>query len=222
MNIIKLDGVVGKEILATAFISRLNSMTGDVVIHLNSEGGSVFEGVEMYNALKSYTKGKTTVILNALVASIASYFAMGADEVQVYDNSTFMIHNAHTVSQGDYKSFMKTAEVLKGVTQLMRIAYVAKSGKTLSDITSMLDEETYLFGEQIIEHGFADKVIESGTELAAIAAIDTAKEKIVSCANNCKSRFETEINEVAALLSENEEQKKLNDEAKKILKEVIQ
>lgn len=220
MKIIKLDGVVGESILAKDVIAALKASSGDITINLNSAGGGVFDGVEIFNAIRNYDKGEITIIVGSLVASIASYFAMAADKVLVNDNSTLMIHNAHTISQGDYNSFEKTAKTLEGVTQLMRAAYSKRSGKSIEAIKIMLDKETFIFGEDIVAQGFADGVIVSGAEFKAEIAIKDAKEYIVSCANNCKIRFESDGDKVSALLESDKEQIERNKQAQQILKEV--
>jgi len=222
MKIIKLEGIIGKEIIAKVVVDEIKASVGDITINLSSAGGVLFDGIEIFNAIRNYDKGRIVIVGGSLVASIASYFAMAADEFVVYDNSTFMIHNAHTVSQGDYVAFTKTVEILEGVTALMRDAYVAKSGKTLEAIKTMLDKETYIFGADIVSQGFADRVLVSGAEFSAITAVDDAKEKIINCANNCESRFESESEKISALLAADEKQLELNKEAQKILREVTQ
>jgi ATP-dependent Clp protease protease subunit len=116
MQQIKINGEIGFEVLAGDIEEVLNNANGDIELLIDSPGGSVFEGVTIFNLLRDYNKGKITATINGVAASMASYIAMVADELKVYDNSTFMIHNAWGITIGDYRDMQKTAEILQGLT----------------------------------------------------------------------------------------------------------
>jgi len=95
MNEIVIDGVIGGwDVDAKEIVSQLTNMTGDVTIKLNSVGGSVIDGITIYNALKAYDKGEIIVEIGAVAASIASYIALAGDLTTAKSNSVYMIHNA--------------------------------------------------------------------------------------------------------------------------------
>src|SRR5258707_661628 len=85
---------------ANDFIQELSQLNADAIrLHLNSPGGDVFDGIAIYNALKSST-AQITVQVDALAASIASVIAMAGDRVEVANNAQFMIHDARGVGLG--------------------------------------------------------------------------------------------------------------------------
>ncbi len=218
MKIIKLSGEVGWDIVAEDFSKQLDESTGDIMLHIDSPGGSVFQGVQIFNAIRDYKNGTIIAVVNSLAASIASYFALAADEVHAYDNSTYMIHNASTWSWGDFRELRKSADIVEGLTNLLIKAYVAKTGKPKSDIIAMLNDETYLFGEEILQNGFVDKILDSETENDKSSLVAVNTNKIAACVGNCKGRFEDEREKVAALLMRDVVKNKYADEADKIIK----
>ncbi len=221
MKLIKIIGVIGDDITAEMFTEKLESLAGDITIHIDSPGGSVFDGVSIYNAIRAYSLGKVTVIIDSVCASIASYIALAGDTVQVHDNSAYMIHNAHTGVRGDAQSFENTAKTLRGVNDVMLAAYHKKSGISKEKIANYMNNETYFFGEDIITYGFADKLI--GTKMTASIEELTllAKEKVTTCTANCKNRPTDQIEKVARLLYKEEiKPNALALEAKKIMEEL--
>ena len=83
---------------------------GDVTIHLDSPGGSVTDGLSIYNALMGYD-GKVTVHVDTLSASIASVMMCAADHVIVNSNAKVMIHRAWSVAMGDCREFRQLADI---------------------------------------------------------------------------------------------------------------
>ena len=78
---------------------------------INSPGGSVFEGMTIYNLLAAHP-AKVVVHVDGLAASIASVIAMAGDTINIADNAMIMIHDAWGVGIGTADEIRKTAEVL--------------------------------------------------------------------------------------------------------------
>src|SRR5699024_11157947 len=94
---------------------QLKEINGqDVTIEINSPGGSVFAGSEIYTAFKSY-KGNVTVKIVGLAASAASVIAMAGNTVQISPTAQIMIHNSSVGVGGDRNTMAHTAEFLKGI-----------------------------------------------------------------------------------------------------------
>jgi len=133
----------------------------DIAVELSSFGGGFFEGIQIMNALRQYS-GKVTVHLNSIVASAATIISMGADQIIARPSSVFMIHNAISVEYGDYVAMRKKADELEGYTKIIADEYAKKTGKDLEEIRRMMDAETYLFGKEILDEGFADSMEDTG------------------------------------------------------------
>jgi len=190
-----LEGIVGSEITARQLRNRLRTAGGKpVTIELSSYGGSVVEGIHIYNELRKYG-GKITIQIQAIAASMASYIAMAADELVVYDNSVFMIHNPWTITAGDQNDLRKQADILEAMAELTANRYSIRSGQSIEDIRSAMDSETWLFGSEIVDAGYADKLIEEETKQDKDEAIAQARAKFAKIV-----RIDDDVTAVAAEL----------------------
>lgn len=137
--------------------SILRNLRGrDVQVNINSPGGSLFEGIAIYNMFREY-EGAVTVKVLGMAASAASVIAMGADQVQIAKSAFFMIHNCWCVAAGnanDLRAIAKQNDEFDGVMAEM---YAARSGQDVKHIKTLLDAETWISGISAVEQGFADE-----------------------------------------------------------------
>tara|TARA_R100000951_G_scaffold90032_2_gene78190 strand:- start:9921 stop:10736 length:816 start_codon:yes stop_codon:yes gene_type:complete len=158
---------------ASDFINDVKN-AGDVSeinISINSPGGNVFDGLAIYNYLKSH-KAKVNVDVLALAASAASVIAMAGDNVTMPEDAFLMIHAPYTASVGNADEMRKTAEVLDKIQDTLVNIYETKTGLDRELISEMVATETWISGSDSVEMGFANKVTEQ-----AIAALAKGFEK---------------------------------------------
>lgn len=129
----------------------------DVEIHINSPGGDVFAGSEIYTLLRAYS-GKVKVKILGIAASAASVIAQ-AGESEISPTGMFMIHNVKAWSSGDYRDMEYTAEALRAANESIINAYMAKTGMTQEELQGLMDRETYMAAAQAVEYGFVDKIM---------------------------------------------------------------
>ena len=139
-------------------IAELTDENEELKVIINSPGGDVQAGQEIYSILKD-VKNHVTVEVQSMAASAASMVAMAGDTVKMSPVALLMIHNASTCTSGDYRDMQHTADVLQTVNTAIMQAYIAKTGKTEAELREMMDKETWLTANQCIEHGFADEII---------------------------------------------------------------
>lgn len=130
----------------------------DVVIHINSPGGSVFEGLDIYNVLKDH-KGYVTVQIDGIAASIASVICMGADKVTARKPSVFMIHRAWAGAVGNPAELRKFADQLEEIDLASNMSYIDRFNGQEYELNQLLDAETYLSAEKAQKLGFIDEII---------------------------------------------------------------
>ena len=119
-----------------------NAAGDDVVVIINSNGGDVQAGQEMYTALRSY-EGNVTIRVYSLAASAASVVAM-AGTSEISPVAQLMIHNVSCRAAGDHRDMEHTAQVLVNANQALAAAYVAKTGKSKEDILALMAEEIFI------------------------------------------------------------------------------
>ena len=139
-------------------IAELTDENEELKVIINSPGGDVQAGQEIYSILKDI-KNHVTIEVQSIAASAASMIAMAGDTVKMSPVALLMIHNASTCTSGDYRDMQHTAEVLQTVNTAIMQAYIAKTGKTEDELREMMDKETWLTANQCLEDGFADEII---------------------------------------------------------------
>ena len=129
-----------------------------VEVIINSGGGDVYAGSEIYTRLRDHA-GNVTVKVVGIAASAASVIAMAGDVVEISPTAQIMIHNVSTMASGDYRDMLHEASVLEGFNQSIANSYVAKTGLEMGDLLDLMGKETWFTAQQAVEHGFADKVM---------------------------------------------------------------
>lgn len=203
MKKINLYGVVGWDILAQGVNEALNEANGeDIELEISSPGGSVYESLAIYSHLLNY-KGKINAKVVGLVASAATYFILPADEIEVEDNSIFMIHDLSAFAMGSYRDFEKIAENMKRLTNIYVSAYSEKTGKSKANLKQLMQDETFLYGQEIVDAGFANRLVKAGDGAEnKDEALTFAQAKLVEVKSMLakKAYEENELDKIAACL----------------------
>ena len=131
----------------------------DVTIHLNSEGGSVTDGLSIYNAISQH-EGEVTVHVDALAASIATVICCAADKVVMNSNAKYMVHRCWTAAMGNCKDFRQMADTMEMLDGDIAAVYAERTGRETEELLAMMDVETWLTAEEAVSQGFVDEVYE--------------------------------------------------------------
>ena len=163
-------------------------------LYINSLGGSVKEGVAIYNQLRRHP-AQVTAYIDGFACSIASVIAMSADKIVMPKNAVMMIHNTWTMAMGNAKELRKAADDLDVLNEAARQAYLVRSGGKISEnkLVELLDAETYLTAEQCMEYGFADEYSEKDIN------IEAARQALQSAKENGANQYTDRIEKVCAL-----------------------
>ncbi|WP_165821624.1 head maturation protease, ClpP-related [Thalassobacter stenotrophicus] len=153
------DEIGAYGVTAKGFLAELAGLPGEASIdlRLNSPGGSVFDAVAIYNALKRHT-GDITVWIDGIAASAASYIAMAGDTIVMPENAFLMIHDPSGLVMGTAEDMRSTAEALDKVKGSLIQGYAAKSGKSDDEIALLMAAESWLDAKDALEFGFIDRI----------------------------------------------------------------
>lgn len=148
-------------------LNDLDSTVATINVRINSYGGSVADGLAIYNALKRHKAAKA-VTVDGVAMSSASLIAMAGDTVSMPSTSILMIHAPWGGVYGNAKELRQYADVLDTFSASMADAYVKKSGKSKEEILGLLQdgEDHYYTGEEAVAAGFADAVDSDAVEEA--------------------------------------------------------
>lgn len=158
-NEIKLYGVIGEEVRAVEVKQQLDAMdqTQPLTVRIHSEGGSVSDGLAMYDAFTAYAGPKRAVIESAAF-SIASYIAMAFDQVEITENGYLMIHNPHMEIAGDDAALAHGSAVLSKLKDSMVQAYSQKTGKSTEEVLAIMAAETWINAKEALASGYVSKI----------------------------------------------------------------
>jgi ATP-dependent protease ClpP protease subunit len=186
MKEVLIDDVIGYDwwtdsgITAKSVQKQLEGIEAgeDIKVTINSPGGSVYEGIVIFNLLRDYAKSHAvSVRINCIAMSMAAYIALAPRTVDknakitASDNSVFMIHNPWGVMYGDYRDFKKTAEYFEKLSALYGSVCASVSGKPEKEIREAMDNETFYVGKEISDSGYAND-FETIAETENESAID--------------------------------------------------
>lgn len=158
------EGVTAKQfasdLKAAGNVSRIN-------VRINSPGGSVFDGLAIFNALKSHP-AEVVVHIDGMALSMASVIAMAGNTISIAENALMMIHDPQGMVVGSAEDMREQAQLLDKIRDSLAIAYEQKTGLNREQIVEMMREETWLNSTEAVEQGFADQL---SSEPLAIAAM---------------------------------------------------
>lgn len=204
MKSFTLSGIIGYDVTSNDISAFLQDANGEeVTLFIHSPGGYVYDAIAIFNLIKNYS-GKVEVQVLSLAASAASYICMAADKISIHPNSIFMIHNAWLLSIGDHNQLREDADYIEKVSSLLIAEYSKKSGKSVDQIKQLMNDETFLFGEEIISEGFADELIQDDNSSDKDESLSLAKEQITSSLEVMKQaqNITDDLFQAAALLNE--------------------
>lgn len=179
-------GMIG----AMQVIEALAKMEGKrVKARINTPGGSVDEGVAMFNAMKRHNGGVDTIV-DGIAASMGSYLMLAGVTRTIARNALVMIHNPMTISFGNAMELRKDADMLDKYLERMLPEYAEKTGKTVDELKPLLDAETWFVGQEIIDHGFAEQMEDSDGEDPMMKGLKTIAAKSIAAGHAPKALFE--------------------------------
>ena len=144
------------------FKEKLNSIEGNVILRINSPGGSVFAGSSIMADITDRQNAGDRVdsIVSGVAASIAANILVTSNSASAYASSTIMIHQATSVGSGTEQDILAAAQALRGIDQQQSALFAEKTGIDENEIYDLLVAETWYTAEQALEISLIDSIIE--------------------------------------------------------------
>lgn len=133
----------------------------EITVRINSVGGILTAGVSIYNRLKELNN--VTTIVDGLAASAASIIAQAASEGnrKIYESSEIMIHGP-SIGLCDYFNIQKLEEEMRSLqaaNEMVINTYAERTGKAKEELRKLVEQTTWMVGQEAVDNGFADEVI---------------------------------------------------------------
>lgn len=135
--------------------------TDRVTVRVNSPGGSVFDGIAIYNLLRSHAGG-VDVVVDGLAASAASFIAQAGETVTMAPHSRMMIHDAIGFAYGNAADMLELAALLDDLSANIAAIYAESSGGDAAAFRELMLAETWLDPAQAVELGLATSATSTG------------------------------------------------------------
>jgi ATP-dependent protease ClpP protease subunit len=142
-----------------------NSACDEVVVHIHSNGGSVFEGFAIHDFLVNTGK-KITTVVEGLCCSIATVIFMAGTERKLTENSRFLIHNPWGNGEGDAAYFRQYADELQDEQSRLLNFYKQQTGASSQILQSYMTAEKLMSPELAVELKFATGIIDTVKAMA--------------------------------------------------------
>lgn len=177
----EMDNTAPKDV-----IPLIDKARGEKIdVYINSGGGDIFAGSEIYAALQAY-KGQISIHIVGFAGSAASVIAM-AGKSDIVPTAMFMYHNVSGGARGDYRAMDKTSEILQTANRAISKAYQIKTGKSEAELLAMMDKETWLTAEEAVQQGFVDELtVNQNMKLSASFASQMLPQSVIEKMRNEK------------------------------------
>lgn len=162
-NEIYLIGEVGWELNLETVVEKVNESdkTKPLNVHIHSPGGSVYDGLAIYNYLKGLDQEVHTISAG-LVASIASIiFLAGKKETRkINKTDSFLIHLPAGMAFGGAEEVEKTAEELRKIEGQLGDIYEKETDITKERAQELMKMDEMMDVDELKEMGFVAEIIE--------------------------------------------------------------
>ena len=137
-----------------------DNVDDELVVEVNSGGGSVFAGFEIFSLLRG-AECRTVAVVQSLAASAASTIISGCDTVQVSPVAQIMLHLPAIVTEGNREDHRDSIKLLDSITESILNGYESKCrGKATRDkLAQLMRAETWIPAQDAVEMGLADEIL---------------------------------------------------------------
>src|SRR3972149_4594909 len=173
-----LYGICGYDYTASNFRLQSGQPT---IVKINSKGGSFLDAIQIYNMIRMHNAEVTTYI-EGVALSAGATIALAGHKVQMASNALMMIHSPKTsgYAESDEDDLRKMADVLSKAKQSLITTLCGKTGMKPEEISSMLDNETWMTAAEAKEKKFVDEIVETSLKRLELENLSGIPDRIVA------------------------------------------
>lgn len=181
----------------------------DITLEINSPGGYIDAGSEIYTELMEYP-GTVNAKIVGYACSAASWIALAADHVAMSPTAQMMIHRASGGAIGNSSDMKSEYNALDQMDKSFVDLYAKRTGKSPEEIYQMMVDTTWMNAKTAVENGFADEVMFENKEPALVNADGSlsVKPEMINKIKNLLHRDVQKTNDVSKPIENKEKQPK--------------
>ncbi|WP_240409364.1 head maturation protease, ClpP-related [Lactobacillus crispatus] len=150
----------------------LNQASGqDIVVEINSRGGCVDAGSEIYTELKKY-QGNIDIQIVGYACSAASWIALAGDTVEMSPTAQLMIHRASGGADGNVDDLASAMQGLDQMDQALVDLYAKRTGKSAQEVYQLMAKESWMNAKTAVANGFVDSIMFEDEQMPAVVNAD--------------------------------------------------
>ena len=186
-----------------AIKQALNEANGsDLELEINSPGGYVDAGSEIYTALKEY-QGQVIAKITGQACSAASWIALAADRVEMSPTAQMMIHRASTISIGNSDDLASDLNALNSLDKSFVDLYSQRTGLDAQEVYRLMCNTTWMNAKEAVDKGFADEIMFQNDKKPALVNADGSLSVKPDTINKIKNLLHGKSTENVVKLQEN-------------------
>lgn len=134
----------------------------DIQFYINSPGGSVTDGMMIYDTMKLIKPDVQTICMGMAASMGSVLLAAGTKGKRcILPNAEVMIHQPLGGAQGQATEILIAADHIKATRTKLNKILADSCGKTLEELEKDTDRDHWLTAEEALEYGLVDKILES-------------------------------------------------------------
>ena len=155
-----IDDSVANAVVAQMLFLEMENPDQDIMLYINSPGGSITSGMAIYDTMK-YLKCEVSTLCIGMAASMAAFLlAAGAKgKRKALPNSEVMIHQPLGGAEGQATDILIHAEHIIRIKKKMNEELSKNTGKPLEDVERDVERDHYMTAEQALSYGIIDEII---------------------------------------------------------------
>lgn len=149
------DGTTAKDFVNT--LRDLEKEASTIEIRINSPGGSVWDGIAIFNAIRN-SKAEINTYVDGIAYSMAAIIALAGKKIHIADNARMMFHNASVAIRGNAQQLREQADIVQGYDTSLSLALQQRTGLSETDVASkyLNYKDNYINADQAIAQKLAD------------------------------------------------------------------
>jgi ATP-dependent protease ClpP protease subunit len=207
-----LYGIIGQGkdcVSAYDFVSKIKALENDhplINVRINSGGGSIFDGIAMYNAIKG-SKATINTYVDGVAASMASVVALAGNKCYMSSLGKMMTHRAKGAITGGADDMRNSAQLLDSLEKTMAILYAEKTGLTedVAKATFMGNEDKWMTAQEALDNKLIDGIFDATAQVSLPSSLNNLTEVVNAYAaalynpDNNMEKLQLTANQLSAL-----------------------
>ena len=156
----EIDDDVANTVVAQMLFLEMEDPDADIMLYINSPGGSVSAGLAIYDTMR-YLKGEVSTLCVGLAASMGAFLlAAGAQgKRKALPHAEIMIHQPLGGARGQATDIQIQADQIQRVKKTLNELLAKNTGKSLKTIEKDTDRDHFMTAEQAKDYGLIDEII---------------------------------------------------------------